>query len=593
MAVEAAPAVNKPQYDDVGDTRSPLAGMATRGERLGQLITHSLALLLFIGYVVAFWHSLQPWWFHPAWTTDDALQQTYPFYRALDPELYQNDLITKMMTSYLAPVHYWISYAVTLIVGDAILAGHWVMLMQIVLTVGFVFMAVLRASGWASALFAATWMLHTRRVIQRMTGGLPRGWAAPLFAAFFYFAITRNHVGMLCLLAVGCLLHPPATLAIAIAYGLFLVTLSVGGEARAEGRRWLKRYLLLSPLYIVLVLSVVQMPAEIGSMASYSTALAMPEFQAPAGRFPFLPFPPLWDDLRLYGFHAFTDRFSSSLPYVVVALILLCALGGLFTRRAIIPSVAWCFLVGAMAVYFASRVFAFHLYVPNRHLQFPLAFFMVVGLTVAAWRIGAMGRRPWRPWGQLVCACGLAALIYAGSGTGLRGPANFNYSRDQRGKVIAWLAGNTPKDAVIAGEPTFIDPVQLFSRRVAYVTSETAHPFYDRFYAEMKRRLEVTFRAHYARDLNELLRIVEMEGIDYFVFEKKRFYPRMLANATYYPPFDTLVRQLAARPAEEYAYKKLPHTIDLAAAPYMPYRDDRAAVVDIRALRSFLSSRTP
>lgn len=548
----------------------------------------ALMVILFVAYLVAFVQSMRPWWFHPAWTTDDALQQIYPFHRILDAELFKDDLITTMMTAYLAPIHYWICALVTRLTGDPIMMGHWVMLLQLSLTVGFVFLAVKRAVGWAPALFAAVWMLHSRRIVQRMTGGLPRGWAAPLFAAFFYFVLSGNHVAVLLLLAVGCLLHPPATLAMAIAYGLFLMVLVFSADRAAEGRRWLSRYVLLSPLYIVLVLSVVQMPAEIGTMADYATASQMPEFQSPTGRFPFLPFPPLWDDLRLYGFHAFTDRFSSPVPYIVVALLAALAVASIYLKRELVPVQAWCFLVGAMVVYALSRELAFRLYVPNRHLQFPLAFFMIVGFTIAAWRIGACARTKYRPLFQLACLCLLAAIIGWGSGLGLKGPANFNYTRDQRGRVIQWIAKYTPKDALIAGEPTFIDPVQLFAKRTAYVTSETAHPFYDTYYAEMKRRLEITLRAHYAPDLRTLLEIVEPEGIDYFVFEKKRFYPRVLATATYFPPFDGLVRTLTSRDAEQYAYKQLPKSIDLANAPYMPYRDDRAAVVEIAALRRFL-----
>ena len=97
----------------------------------------------------------------------------------------------------------------------------------------------------------------------------------------------------------------------------------------------------------------------------------------------------------------------------------------------------------------------------------------------------------------------------------------------------------------------------------------------------------MSYRAHYARTLDEFLAIIEPEEIDYFVFARKEFYPEALTQANFYSPFEPLVRELASRPHTDYAFRELPTSIDLTGAPYMPFRDDFAAVIDIKKLKEY------
>ena len=85
-------------------------------------------------YIGLFAWGLKDVWFNPQYLTDDALQQSYPLYKVFDKDLFKNDLITEVMEGYLAPLHYFFHYLATLFTGDPILAGHYVMLLQITLT---------------------------------------------------------------------------------------------------------------------------------------------------------------------------------------------------------------------------------------------------------------------------------------------------------------------------------------------------------------------------------------------------------------------------------------------------------------------------
>jgi hypothetical protein len=133
-----------------------------------------------------------------------------------------------------------------------------------------------------------------------------------------------------------------------------------------------------------------------------------------------------------------------------------------------------------------------------------------------------------------------------------------------------------------------MDPTQLFGIRRAYITTETAHPFYSEFAKVARHRLAVAFRAHYARTLEELVAICEAEGISHFVFARKKFYPEALLEEEYKEPHRALVRELVSRPYEEYAFRQLPRKVSVSEFPFMVYRDEESSVVDIAALKDFL-----
>ena len=131
----------------------------------------------------------------------------------------------------------------------------------------------------------------------------------------------------------------------------------------------------------------------------------------------------------------------------------------------------------------------------------------------------------------------------------------------------------------------------LFGARQAYATTEIAHPFYQNYFKEIKRRITISLKAHYARTLPEVLKLLEPEGIDYFIFSKKRFYPEALKKEKYFAPLDTLIKELTSRHYTDYAYKLLPSKVKLDEAPYMLFKDEQSALIDIKKLREFINKQ--
>jgi hypothetical protein len=553
----------------------------------------AIFFLLLLCYSWAFFAGIAPYWFSHYWTTDDAMQQSFPFLKAYIAGVFVNDPVTQAMEGYLTPLHYWLSYGITLFTRDPVMTGHCVMFVQLALTLYFVYFAVRNRAGIAAGLFALTWMLHTRHVMQRMTGGLPRGWAAPVLAGYLWAVLSGSEWRVLIILFFGCLAHPPSTLIAAAAYGMLLLWRTFVGK---QDKKPLLRYIALSPLYALLAYLVVQMPPEVGTMASYERASSMIEFSRQGGRFPFVPLLPLFEELRIYAFQSFFSRMyhiSSLLEGSVLAGIGIIFVTLLFMRRkeektAPLSPALLTYFAAVLIVYLASRAFAFRLYVPDRHLQFPMAIWFVIAFSSGVWIA-------FRRWGEFASAAAIAVvalLVICGSGNGLYGPANFNTYRYYRGGYVDWLRDNTPQAALIAGHPQHLDPVPLFAERQAYITYETAHPFFDKYYNLVRQRTELSLRAHYARSLKDLYQIVAPEKIDYFVFQREQFYPEKLRKPRYFRPFNDLIMQLVGDDLDHFAYHELPAVVDLKEAPYMPFKDSESAIIDIKKLGEFLKIKS-
>lgn len=584
--------------------RASWVGSAARGIPITQplgwihgVISVAMAIL-FLGYAALFLSGLDGYWFNPSWTTDDAYQQIFPFLEVLHPGRFEGDIPYRMMKGYLTPLHYILGSVFTKASGSPIMAGHWMMLIQLVLSLGFLGAAVHRFAGTVPALFSMTWFIHTREVIQRLTCGLPRGWGAPIIAAFFFFAISEMHVAVLLTLAIGCLLHPPTTMVVAMAYGMLLCLRSLSKERRATYLPRLRGLIVLSPAYIVVTYLSIKMPSDFGAMASLDVARTMPEFDSPGGRFPFVPLLGYVDEWLRFGFQVFYNKWdrphgivANLIPIGVLCITLGLALFGFFKKIKIVPLEVLLFGISAALVHELSRILAFYLYVPNRHLQIPMAFFFIVVFSTGVWQFICYLSRNQGEEKYVKALLGIALVAFVvvfGSGDGLQGKANFNTYKYQKGRFAEWIRDNTPVTALIAGYPTLVDAVPLFGERRVLISTEMAHPFYRGYYDQIRDRITASLTAHYAKDLNELYTIVAPLGISYFVFQRDQFYPEALKRASYFKPYDQLVFSLTRGDATQYAYRQLPKVVDLSVAPFMPFKDATAAVVDIHRLGQYL-----
>jgi hypothetical protein len=542
--------------------------------------------------------SIKDYWFSPDWTTDDAYQQLFPFLELSNPGRFRDDIVYRMMRGYLTPLHYLLGAFFTYLTFSPVMVGHLMMLIQLVLTLFFFGGAVYRFAGIVPALFSIVWFLHTREVVQRLTSGLPRGWSAPLIGAFLFFVLRNANGSVLITLALGCVLHPPTTMIIALTYGLVLCIRVCNSETRQATWPHLKRLVIFSPLYVIATLLAIKMPAEFGAMASLDEARTMPEFDSSGGRFPFVPLVPYFEEWWRFGFQAFYNKWERPsglmawvMPLGIVASTVSLIVYNFRSKIRILPLEVLIFGVCSIFVHYLSRVFAFRLYVPNRHLQIPMACFFIFVFSVGLWRLFCYSHKQGscvRYFRGLLGLFIIVMVVVYGSGSGLQGKANFNTHKYQKGRFAHWIREQTPGDAIIAGYPTLVDAVPLFGERRVYISTEMAHPFYRGYYESIRQRIELSLKAHYAGTLDQLYDLVAPVGIDYFVFQRSLFYPEALEGASYFKPYDQLVFSLTRGDQQRYAYRELPREVDMEKVPFMPFKDNVAAVVDIHQLGKFL-----
>jgi hypothetical protein len=274
---------------------------------------------------------------------------------------------------------------------------------------------------------------------------------------------------------------------------------------------------------------------------------------------------------------------------------------GMRRKLSTIPAAVYSLGLAAIITYLAARTFAFRLYVPDRHLQSPLAFFLICGFTIGAWRAfrprnvsdDALPVTKPSSW-QIVAFATIAMLIWSGSRSGLQNSAEFNTWRYKRGGMFEWIRQTTPESAIIASHPTLIDGVQLFGMRKGYVTSETTHPFYLGYYNEMERRIRLALTAYYTRDLAQLVAFMRDEQIDYFAFRHTDFSKKSLASATYYRPFDLLVKELTQtdEATGQYVYHQLRDRRRAGIPSGVRFNDAYALIVEREALAQIVSGES-
>ncbi len=568
---------------------------------------NSLCLIALATYLLVLGYDLSPYWFHKDWVTDDSFQQVYPFLKVYQPNLFYGDLITDVMEGYLAPAHYWLAYFITYLTGNPIMTSHWMMLIQVGLCFSFLFLFVKKISDLPSACLALIWFISIRTVFQRMTGGLPRGWASVIICAVLYFLSRRNHLAVLISLLLGCLLNPPATIVVALTYGLFLFW-QLFTKERAQFIKPFLVLLVLSPVYVFITAQVVKRPDSVGQMVTYQQALKMPAMRRPDGRFPFAPLLDMPTELDVYAFDAFNHRLSNGFSWqktywsgsikffkehssaFFLSIFSIFLIIAILKRKLPLREELLCYFVSIVTVYILSRLFAFNLYVPDRHLLVPLGIFWALAFVTLITRI--FGKSIGNSFQQTKTSFSvlmlLAVCVILSNGHGMYGDANFNYNLYKKGKVFAWLKKNTSPDVLIAGHPQHLDALMLFSERQGYITYETSHPFYPKYFEECLRRNVISLKAHYARNLHEVYDLLAPEKIDYFVFDRKRFYPDKLANEKYFEPLKAMVKELTARDSQDYAFKQIPRAINLTATPYLIFRDDYSVVIDVKKLGAYL-----
>jgi hypothetical protein len=202
-----------------------------------------------------------------------------------------------------------------------------------------------------------------------------------------------------------------------------------------------------------------------------------------------------------------------------------------------LPTAFRSLLYGSFGCFIAAWLTLFHLYEPSRYMyMFPvvMAVFAAANMPAFAGRIASRWRRyipAVQPWHIIAMLLALLAV------SNVR-----RYGKEIRRcdipEVCQFLT-TLPKDAVIAGWPTDMDWVPIFSKRTVLINYELSGGMHYDYMEAVTERTRATFEAYYAADDTPLRRLYQKYGVTHFVVRETHLTKAFLDKGEfYYQPFN-------------------------------------------------------
>ena len=445
-----------------------------------------------------------------------------------------------------------------------------------------------RRAGLAAGVLLVFLLLRSPYVVDRMGGGLPRGFGFPVLALWAAGAVIRSERVRFAALLLGAAVYPSALLLGLVAEGL----LAVGQRRWQPSRTWTGR--LVRCGVVVLLCGLILWPytatrrERLGRAPTLAEAEADPTF-GPGGRIPILP---LRDPVAMVAQYflepiqtagktpsealaAPAGRLGTTLALIVLAGMLL--LIGL-RWSPLEPSVP-VFCATALLLYFAARVLAFRLYEPERFLTFGLPVGMALLGATAIGLVGrslrsAAARGAVRNIAALVVIAGLWLL--AGDGVGTGGMA---ITSEPAGGLHAFVR-SLPPDTRVAVHPLDREGMNLalWSGRATTEHAETYCPWVVEHGHVQAERQKDTLRMLYARRREDVLDYCTRERITHILLDRGHYTAEMPNPDLYEPLTSFLAEWLRDVRAEELVLWDVP-------AEAVAYELGPLVLVDLSRLR--------
>ena len=104
---------------------------------------------------------------------------------------------------------------------------------------------------------------------------------------------------------------------------------------------------------------------------------------------------------------------------------------------------------------------------------------------------------------------------------------------------------NLDKDALIADHPDYSDCILFFSKRKVFISLELTYPFYDTYYAQIKKRTYDFFDMYYSNSSSEIYNFCKENNVDYIIVYNKYFSQEYLSkNKFYFNPFNDYIKSI-------------------------------------------------
>ncbi|MBI3922712.1 MAG: hypothetical protein HY318_14920 [Armatimonadetes bacterium] len=386
-------------------------------------------------------------------------------------------------------------------------------------------------------------------------GGFSKAWMIPLLLACVYLLEEQRWRALGLLLPFAALAYPMSAVLIGMTTAVYLVMqFGRGMKSLAPVLRTL-----LPGCVCVLALLLVKYlspPDFIGPMRSTAELLGMPEMYR-VGFYKILPIPRLHEDLL--------DRISH--PFVIgSALLFFVLLGrnGLGWRRS------WTALfIASVSGYLLSALLFMRLYIPNRYTRYSVAVLLALWLA-HNWDL-LLRKIPWR-WARTIAVIAVLGVAWC------EYRDNFRQGKEtmDRSKVapLCEYLRHLPDGVLIAGPPYIMDDIPIQARRSVLVNYKLAHPWFTKYYDEVKKRTLMTFEALYASSPDPINRLHEGYEVNYLVTENDAYDADALSDKEIYvEPFNEFIARII--------HKNKHFLLANPPAASIVYRDNRYTVLKL------------
>ncbi len=496
-------------------------------------------------YILSQWNALT----NQYCIMDDVRQQVYWMQRWIDPELFQDDILSRYAKDYVPwgvqAVYYLGSFLASPVQFTKVVA-----FILYLAAMGFLYGL---AKGFGDGFTAVTVVcvcFFFPGFMTKISGGLSQGFVYPLLSAYLYFLSTKKTVVASFIILIQSFFNPYVFTLCLATHGLYVLhqqLMPLLRNRRFVSGLWPKfarivvtNLPVMVGIALILIKYLLIQSAEFGEIVTWKDMEGKPEYSE-FGRTEDLPPRSIFWELILPWTYFFP--FSQDLPILFWLCLSAVAvsIAIVFLRQGKNMNLAgfrvFAYLLPASVILYAiSYHFLLRLFIPNRYIEFSFTIFYAVLLGVAL-------SKALRVFGMARLASPVVLLIVALLG----GVRNYNVSIYDYSeyKPIYSFVETLPKDALLAGHPQFMDNIQTFARRKALVTYELSHPYRKTYWAEIKKRLFELFDAYYSESPEQIQDFAARYGINYIIVRDEDFpaHFRQKELSLYFEPFGQYIRE--------------------------------------------------
>ncbi|OGL45885.1 MAG: hypothetical protein A2161_16530 [Candidatus Schekmanbacteria bacterium RBG_13_48_7] len=450
----------------------------------------------------------------------------------------EDDLIVRLGAYNESPVQNLIYYIGTYMV-DMVTLGKWIAVISYGLIAALFFWLGHSMLGFRGGAIASIFITFFPDQFEYCAGGFSKMWMIPLILCCVYFLEKKYWYGLFFIMPFGAAAYPVCAVFIG-AVALFFLIL----EIPENGEK------ILRPLGILCIASVLAVtvllikylfpPDYIGALTPGYLLRKMPEMYR-GGMYHYLPLPTLTQEVTKHLAHPFI-LFSA-----VVFLICLGHKGTGWTR------VMTAMVLASVIFYLIARIMFMDLYQPNRYTRYSIAVLLALWQARNWDRILAL--LPWR----IVQTVALVSMLCLG---GYLYKDTFRIGKDtsprEEWAPLNRFIATLPDKILVAGHPKYMDDIPIQARRSVLCNYKMAHPWYSKYYAEIRQRTLATFDALYAGDFEPANLLFRKWGVTHLVVVKRYMSNSQIqGRKIYVNPYNEYIVKIT-RKVREFAFSNPP-----------------------------------